>query len=74
MSTTILARSDQGLVKSLTRVPREVRATPKTPRPSRKERREARRIREYDVTSANLNPRVIDTQIRSVALWPRAYR
>ena len=74
MSTTILARNDQGLVKSLTRVPREVRATPKNPRPSRKERREARLVRDHDVTSGNLNPRVIDTQIRSVALWPRAYR
>ena len=77
MSSTILARTDQGLVKPLTRVAREVRATPRTPRssrPSRKDRRDARRIREHGDASTNLNPRVVDLQIRSAALWPRSYR
>lgn len=74
MSTTILARNDQGLVTPRTRVRPEVRATPDAPRPPRETRRAVRRLRRRADASTNLNPRVIDLQIRSVALWPRSYR
>jgi len=75
MSTTILARTDHGLTKPLARVSRDATAVPsRNRRPSRKDRRAARRLRRHDDVATNLNPRVIDLQIRSAALWPRSYR
>jgi hypothetical protein len=75
MSTTVLARTDHGPVQTLARLPRDITATStRSPRPSRKDRREARRLRRYDDSVTNLNPRVIDLQIRSTAMWPRSYR
>ena len=75
MSTTTLVRSDLGPAKARVTAPRRVAPAPaRDPRPTRKQRREARLIREHNESSTVLNPRVIDLQIRSAALWPRTYR
>ena len=75
MSTMTLNRSDLGVARALVAPPRLVPATPKRdPRPSRKDRRRARLLRQHDESSTVTNQRVIDLQIRSAALWPRAYR
>ena len=75
MSTTTLVRSDLGPAKALVAAPRRVATTPAPdPRPSRKDRRDARRLRQHEESATVVNPRVIDLQIRSVAMWPRAYR
>lgn len=73
MSSTILVRSDRGLVTPLPRVRRESRVSAPAPRPPRESRRAARRRRRAE-TATILNPRVIDLQIRSTAMWPRSYR
>jgi hypothetical protein len=79
MSTTTLARTVQGPVRPLTRIPRRISATPtRNSRPSRKQRREDRRIvaaqTQAQAASEVEYPRVMDLHIRSTALWPRAHR
>jgi hypothetical protein len=75
MSTTTLVRSDLGPAKALATAPRPVTTTPaRDPRQTRKQRRHARLLQAHDESSTVLNPRVIDLQIRSAALWPRTYR
>jgi hypothetical protein len=69
MSTiTTLSRTDQVVAKQLARAPRPV-----TVKTAGMPRRPWFRSRREHVSTAPA-PRVMDLHIRSVAMWPRAYR
>jgi len=70
MSTTTLTRNQNTVATPLARAPRPVPPAAAVTPPSRR----FRRRRNHSVMSATTHPRVMDMHIRTVALWPRAYR